>query len=132
MHIKDVYCIKSGKKWVKESQETESTLIQEYKPEQLTDIKCFVWKYFNTDAPKLNAPPADKIKVIEEELNTLNSAYPKVSVFVKSTNSQIVQYVQFTATLSEVRAKVFEMDQALDQSKTFYFRNFGKIVHDEK
>ena len=146
---------------VKFSQETESTLIQECKPEQLTNIKCFVEKYcslkynyFKAVEAKLNATaPSDepkkvpapiKIKVIEEELNTLNSSYPQVTVLVKSTgpacerntlysstDSEIVQYVQFNTTLSEIKAKVFEMEPYLDQSKTFYFTNFGKIVLDE-
>ena len=94
MHIRDVYITQSNNQWVKEGPpETRSRQIKEFKPEELENLKCFIWKNFSLDAPRLNAPPADKIKIIEEELNPGNSGNPKVVIFVPPTNTKIVRYI---------------------------------------
>ena len=131
--IRDVYTFKTGGQWVRDppSSDLRCRLIKDYKPEDLLELECFVWKNYSNDAPTLNKAPVQS-KVIEEQVTAANSGNPKISIYVKPTDTTIGRYIPFSTVLKDLKADLIKMDDALDEKKEYYFRNKGKPVHDER
>ena len=72
------------------------------------------------------------MKVIEEQVSANNSGNPKISIFIKPTNTTIGRYIPYSTVLKDLKVDLVKMDEDLDENKEYYFRCRGKPVHDER